>query len=92
MKAAVCRAFGQPLVIEDIEIAPPRPGEIKVKVAACAICHSDIHFMEVLGVVLGEVSVLCAPRLHSFVVRDAVQSTGPGAHNDPPDIFPDHPM
>ena len=22
------------------------PGEIKVKIAACAICHSDIHFME----------------------------------------------
>ena len=46
MKAAVCRTFGQPLVIEDIEIAPVRPGEIKVKIAACAICHSDIHFME----------------------------------------------
>ena len=25
---------------------PVRPGEIKVKIAACAICHSDIHFME----------------------------------------------
>ena len=46
MKAAVCRSFGQPLVIEDIEIAAVRPGEIKVKIAACAICHSDIHFME----------------------------------------------
>jgi len=46
MKAAVCRAFGQPLVIEDIDIAAPGPGEIKVKVAACAICHSDIHFIE----------------------------------------------
>ena len=46
MKAAVCRVFGQPLVIEDINIAPPRPGEVKVKVAACAICHSDIHFIE----------------------------------------------
>jgi S-(hydroxymethyl)glutathione dehydrogenase / alcohol dehydrogenase len=46
MKAAVCRAFGQPLTIEDIDIASPGPGEIKVKLAACAICHSDIHFME----------------------------------------------
>jgi S-(hydroxymethyl)glutathione dehydrogenase / alcohol dehydrogenase len=46
MKAAVCRAFGQPLTIEDIDIASPGPGEIRVKISACAICHSDIHFME----------------------------------------------
>ena len=46
MKAAVCREFGKPLVIEDLELAPPGPGEIRVKIAACAICHSDIHFAE----------------------------------------------
>ena len=46
MKAAVCTAFGQPLVIEDVEIDPPQQGEIKVKVAACAICHSDIVYMD----------------------------------------------
>lgn len=42
MKAAVCRTFGKPLVIEDIEIAAPQAGEIKVTRAACAIRHSDI--------------------------------------------------
>jgi len=46
VKAAVCRASGQPLVIEEVTLAPPRVGEIKVKLAACAICHSDIHFAE----------------------------------------------
>ena len=45
MKAAVCYEFGKPLVIEDIEIAAPMSGEIKVKLAACAICHSDITYM-----------------------------------------------
>ncbi len=44
MKAAVCRAFGQPLVIEEIALASPRAGEIRVRLAACAICHSDIIF------------------------------------------------
>jgi Zn-dependent alcohol dehydrogenase len=44
MKAAVCRAFGQPLVIEDVDLAAPRAGEIRVKLAACAICHSDITY------------------------------------------------
>jgi Zn-dependent alcohol dehydrogenase len=43
MKAAVCYAYDQPLFIEDIEIDPPKTGEVKVRVAACAICHSDIH-------------------------------------------------
>ena len=44
--AAVCRAFGQPLVIEEIDIADPGAGEIRVKLAACAICHSDIFYMD----------------------------------------------
>ena len=44
--AAVCRAFGQPLVIEEIEIAEPGSGEILVKLAACAICHSDISYAD----------------------------------------------
>jgi Zn-dependent alcohol dehydrogenase len=46
MKAAVLYGFGQPLVVEDIEIDAPKEGEIKVKLAACAICHSDIHAIE----------------------------------------------
>lgn len=46
MRAAVCRAFGEPLVIEEIDISAPGSGEIRVKLAACAICRSDIHFVE----------------------------------------------
>jgi Zn-dependent alcohol dehydrogenase len=46
MRAAVCRAFGQPLTIEEITCDPPGPGEIEVKLAACAICHSDILYAE----------------------------------------------
>ncbi|OGO43010.1 MAG: zinc-binding dehydrogenase [Chloroflexi bacterium RBG_16_60_22] len=43
MKAAVCYEYGKPLVVEEIDIAPPGAGEVKVKMAATAICHSDIH-------------------------------------------------
>ncbi|NQU58081.1 MAG: Zn-dependent alcohol dehydrogenase [Rhodospirillales bacterium] len=46
MKAAVCREFGEPLLIEEVAIASPGPGEVLVKLAACAICHSDIIFMD----------------------------------------------
>ena len=45
MKAAVCYEFGQPLVIEEIDIDPPQPGEVMVKLAATAICHSDVHLL-----------------------------------------------
>ena len=46
IEAAVCRAFGEPLVIEEVELAAPGAGEIRVRVAACAICHSDIHYAD----------------------------------------------
>ena len=42
MKAAVCYEFGKPLVIEEVKLLPPETGEVQVKLAACAICHSDI--------------------------------------------------
>ena len=43
MKAAVVRAFGKPLMIEDVPIPVPGPGEILVKVIACGVCHTDLH-------------------------------------------------
>jgi S-(hydroxymethyl)glutathione dehydrogenase/alcohol dehydrogenase len=46
MKAAVCYEFGKPLVIEELSLRAPRSDEVKVKVAATAICHSDIHDMQ----------------------------------------------
>jgi S-(hydroxymethyl)glutathione dehydrogenase/alcohol dehydrogenase len=46
MRAAVCRAFGEPLAIENVVLRAPGPGEIKVDVAACAICHSDIIYAD----------------------------------------------
>ena len=45
MKAAVCYKFGERLVIEDVEIDPPQKGEVKVRLVATAICHSDIHLI-----------------------------------------------
>jgi S-(hydroxymethyl)glutathione dehydrogenase/alcohol dehydrogenase len=43
MKAAVGYEPGKPLVIEDITVDPPKHREVKIKIAATAICHSDIH-------------------------------------------------
>ena len=43
MKAAVVRAFGQPLVIEEVAVPQVGPGQILVKVAATGVCHTDLH-------------------------------------------------
>jgi len=42
IRAAVCREFGQPLTIETLELSDPGPGELRVRVRAVAVCHSDV--------------------------------------------------
>jgi len=46
MKAAVVRAFGEPLRIEDAPVPTPGEGQILVKIEACGVCHTDLHAAE----------------------------------------------
>lgn len=46
MKAAVLREAKKPLVIEEVSIDEPGPGQILVKTGASGVCHSDLHFIE----------------------------------------------
>ncbi|RLN19828.1 alcohol dehydrogenase-like 2 [Panicum miliaceum] len=43
-KAAVCRAAGEPLVVEEIVVDPPKEYEIRIKIVCTSLCHSDITF------------------------------------------------
>jgi propanol-preferring alcohol dehydrogenase len=43
MKAAVVRAFGQPLQIEEVAVPTPGAGQILVRIEACGVCHTDLH-------------------------------------------------
>jgi propanol-preferring alcohol dehydrogenase len=43
MKAAVVRAFGKPLTIEELPVPSPGPGEVLVKIMATGVCHTDLH-------------------------------------------------
>jgi propanol-preferring alcohol dehydrogenase len=43
MKAAVVRAFGKPLTIEEMPIPEPKAGEVLVKIMATGVCHTDLH-------------------------------------------------
>jgi 6-hydroxycyclohex-1-ene-1-carbonyl-CoA dehydrogenase len=46
MKAAVFYGPNQPLKLEEVETPAPKPGEILVKVAACGVCHTDLHYLD----------------------------------------------
>ena len=46
MKAAVLRAVGAPLEIEDITISKPAPHEVLIRAVATGVCHSDLHFQK----------------------------------------------
>lgn len=43
MRAAVCREFSAPLLIEEVVLSPPEAGEVRVQLKASAVCGSDIH-------------------------------------------------
>jgi len=45
MKAAVLHEVGGPFVIEEVELQPPQPDEVRVRLAAAGTCHSDWHFV-----------------------------------------------
>lgn len=46
VKAAILRAVGSPLSIEDVTISRPGPREVLIRTAATGVCHSDLHFYE----------------------------------------------
>ena len=46
MKAAVVRAFDQPLAIDEVPVPRPGAGDVLVKIEACGVCHTDLHAAE----------------------------------------------
>ncbi len=43
MRAAVLEEFGEPLVVQEVELAGPSPGEVLVRLVACGVCHTDLY-------------------------------------------------
>jgi len=46
MKAALCEAFGKPLVLTDVPAPSPGPSEVMIRVSGCGVCHSDLHLID----------------------------------------------
>ena len=43
IRAAVLEEFGSPLVVQEVELAEPRAGEVLVRLRACGVCHTDLY-------------------------------------------------
>jgi len=65
MKAAICYKYGEALVIEDVNLDPPKQNEVKVRIVVASICHSDIHIIR--GERTGSVPVLAGHEASGIV-------------------------
>lgn len=76
MRAAVFHAPGRPLEVGEIDDAPaPETGRIRLQIAACGVCRTDLHLLD------GEVSIGRPPRVlgHQIVGRVIDGQGEPGA-------------
>lgn len=44
--AAVAWEPGKPLVIEEVDVAPPQQHEVRLKILYTSLCHTDVYFWE----------------------------------------------
>jgi len=71
-KAAVLPGLGLPFVIEDVQVDPPKAGEVRVKVIACGVCHSDVSAAN------GVFSATVDPAILGHEGAGVVESVGQG--------------
>jgi len=74
IRAAVCYELGRPLVIEEVRLEPPRTGEVRVRMGAVALCHSDVYLVRGEWVGWGAEPPLVAGHEAAGIVTDV----GPG--------------
>jgi len=46
VKAAIFHGSGQPLTVEDVPTPSPAADEVLIRVAACGVCHTDLHYLD----------------------------------------------
>ncbi|WOL02758.1 alcohol dehydrogenase-like 7 isoform X1 [Canna indica] len=72
-KAAVCRAAGEPLQIEEVVVAPPKRHEARLKIICTSVCQSDVTLWRMQGLPAGFFPVILG---HEAV--GVVESVGEG--------------
>ncbi|XP_057470298.1 alcohol dehydrogenase-like 2 isoform X1 [Actinidia eriantha] len=70
-KAAICRSPGEPLVIEEVEVAPPEAWEVRIKILCTSLCHTDLTFWK-----LDKGPAAAFPRIFGHEAVGVVESVG----------------
>jgi S-(hydroxymethyl)glutathione dehydrogenase/alcohol dehydrogenase len=71
MRANVLQEPGARLTVEELDLAPPGLGEVRVRVVACGVCHTDLHVMK------GEVA-FPTPCVLGHEISGVVEEVGQG--------------
>ncbi|GAA0139433.1 dehydrogenase [Lithospermum erythrorhizon] len=71
-KAAVAWEAGKPLVIEEVDVAPPQKDEVRLKILYTSLCHTDVYFWEAKG------QTPLFPRIFGHEAGGIVESVGEG--------------
>jgi alcohol dehydrogenase, propanol-preferring len=77
MKAMVLHAAGQPLMPYEMADPLAGPGEIRLRVEACAVCRTDLHVVD------GELPVPKLPLIPGHEIIGIVDALGPGVKTPP---------
>jgi S-(hydroxymethyl)mycothiol dehydrogenase len=80
VRGVVAKAVKEPVTVETIVVPDPGPGEAKVRVRACGVCHTDLHYRE--GGIGDEF-----PYLLGHEAAGIVEAVGPGVTGVAPGDF-----
>ncbi len=75
MKAMRLHAAGQPLRLEDVPRPDPGPDEVRIRVAACAVCLTDLHIVD------GDLPLGRSPLIPGHQIVGTVDARGPGVQS-----------
>ncbi|XP_038716547.1 alcohol dehydrogenase-like 2 [Tripterygium wilfordii] len=70
-KAAICRNPGEPLVVEEIQVDPPKAWEVRIKILCSSLCHTDVTIWKMNS---GPYTVF--PRVFGHEAVGVVESVG----------------
>jgi S-(hydroxymethyl)mycothiol dehydrogenase len=79
-RAVIARSKGAPVEIDTISVPDPGPGEALVRIQACGVCHTDLHYRE--GAINDEF-----PFLLGHEAAGIVEGVGPGVGEVEPGDF-----
>ncbi|XP_020202126.1 alcohol dehydrogenase-like 2 [Cajanus cajan] len=70
-KAAICRKAGEPLIIEEVELDPPKAWEVRIKILCTTLCHSDVSMWK-----MDSGPLVKFPRIFGHEAVGVVESVG----------------